>query len=215
MSSSGRLTRSGKEVEMVERDSAQLFWSFEHRVSVNCNQINMVKFGSNVDSTYQTVVTRIDGCVKKIVEAQVKQNDTAILTLTVDQKNCLQSLKASDCESYRDNLILKRHENTCTWILEDKRYRNWTANDNPILWVHGVPGSGKSVLSSVLSKYLECYCDTEIGFQRNYSVAYFFCDDKDERLNTAHAILANLLAQLLKQDPNVIVHFSIESEYSQ
>ncbi|KAF8242423.1 hypothetical protein K440DRAFT_121039 [Wilcoxina mikolae CBS 423.85] len=212
--SSGRLTRSGKEVEMVQKDSAQLFWSFEHRVSVNCNHIDMVKFGSNVDSTYQTVVTRVDGCVKKIVEAQVKQNEAAKLTLTVDQKNCLQSLKASDYESYRDNLLFKRHENTCTWLLVDERYRNWISSNNPILWIHGAPGSGKSVLSSVLSKHLECYCDAEISFQQNYSVAYFFCDDKDERLNTAYAVLANLLAQLLKQEQDVIVHFSTESEYS-
>jgi len=42
---------------------------------------------------------------------------------------------------------------------------------------------------------------------------YFFCHDKDERLNTANAILANLLAQLLKYIPDV-GHFSVELEYA-
>jgi hypothetical protein len=45
-------------------------------------------------------------------------------------------------------------------------------------------------------------------------VAYFFCDDKDERLSTESAVLLNLLAQLLKQDPGVLIHFSAESEYT-
>jgi hypothetical protein len=39
-------------------------------------------------------------------------------------------------------------------------------------------------------------------------VAYFFCDDKDERLRTAHAILVDLLDQLLEQLPGVLDHFS-------
>jgi hypothetical protein len=119
-------------------------------------------------------------------------------------------LNSFDCESYRDDLLIKRHENTCTWFLADKRYRDYVESDcNPVLWINGGPGCGKSVLSSVLSKEL---CDENI-FGGNYSVAYFFCDDKDERLRTGFAVLINLLAQLLKQDPSVHMHFLAESEY--
>jgi len=45
-------------------------------------------------------------------------------------------------------------------------------------------------------------------------VAYFFCDDKDERLRTGFAVLLNLLAQLLKQDAGVLKHFCAESAYA-
>ena len=45
-------------------------------------------------------------------------------------------------------------------------------------------------------------------------MAYFFCDDKDERLRTAHAILVNLLAQLLIHVPDCIVHFLAEPDYA-
>ncbi|KAF8542316.1 hypothetical protein BDD12DRAFT_941023, partial [Trichophaea hybrida] len=45
-------------------------------------------------------------------------------------------------------------------------------------------------------------------------MTYFFCDDKDERLRTAHAILVNLLTQLLEQVPDVIMHFLAEPEYT-
>jgi hypothetical protein len=68
-------------------------------------------------------------------------------------------------------------------------------------------------LSSVLTK--ELCCDERIfGGTQNYSVAYFFCDEKDERLRTESAVLLNLLSQLLKQDPRVLVHFLAESEYA-
>lgn len=46
------------------------------------------------------------------------------------------------------------------------------------------------------------------------SLAYFFCDDKDDRLRTADAILVNLLTQLLTHAPNIIVHFSVELEFA-
>jgi hypothetical protein len=65
-----------------------------------------------------------------------------------------------------------------------------------------------------LSKELLSSCCNENIFGGNYSVAYFFCDDKDERLRTEFAVLLNLLAQLLKQDPGVLIHFSAESEYA-
>jgi len=105
-----------------------------------------------------------------------------------DYTNCLKSLKPSDYESYRDGLWLRRHENTCTWVLDDWRYRTWAEKDgHAILWISGDPGCGKSVLLSFLTK--------EIIRGKRLHMAYFFCDDKHERLRTAHAILVNLLMQ--------------------
>jgi hypothetical protein len=118
-------------------------------------------------------------------------------------------LKPSDYESYRDALWHRRHENTCTWILDDLHYRKWAENDGQaILWISGDPGCGKSVLSSFLT--------TEItrGKTNLLCMAYFFCDDKDERLKTAHAILVNVLTQLLEQIPSTIMHFLAEPEYT-
>jgi hypothetical protein len=118
-------------------------------------------------------------------------------------------LKPSNYKSYRAALWLRRHENTCTWILEDQSYRKWAEKeDQAILWISGDPGCGKSVLSSFLIE--------EITHGKTYQhcMAYFFCDDKDEQLRTAHAILVNVLTQLLDQIPDVIFHFLAEPEYT-
>jgi hypothetical protein len=130
-----------------------------------------------------------------------------------DGYKCLKSLGGSDCEGYRDDLLLKRHENTCVWFLSDERYRQWARQSHhSVLWVSGGPGCGKSVLSSVISKQFSD--NTHKIFGREYLVAVFFCDDKDERLRTSHAILVNVLSQILKQEPDVFAHFSVESEYA-
>ncbi|KAA8911998.1 hypothetical protein FN846DRAFT_358793 [Sphaerosporella brunnea] len=58
-SASGSWGRNGEHVEMVKKNSAQLFWPSEHRIPVPSDNIGMVKFGSRDDNTYQTVLTHM------------------------------------------------------------------------------------------------------------------------------------------------------------
>jgi hypothetical protein len=125
---------------------------------------------------------------------------------------CLKSLNQFDCETYRDDQLSKRHGTSCSWLFSDLVYRPWLEKENcPIFWVYGGPGVGKTVLSSVLTVVI--LKETNISFGNDHSVAYFFFDNNDERLRTSHALLLNLLAQLLSQDPNALVHFTKEQDY--
>jgi Cdc6-like AAA superfamily ATPase len=117
-------------------------------------------------------------------------------------------LKPSDYEGDRNKLFFKRHENSCTWLLDDERYKVWGEKDNrPILWISGAPGCGKSVMASYLCKeILPSKAD-------KLSIAYFFCDDKDEQLRTPTSILAAVLTQLLEKVPAIYKHFWVELQY--
>jgi predicted ATPase len=129
-----------------------------------------------------------------------------------EQLKCLTSLNHFDCKTYRDDQFGKRHGTSCEWLFIDEHYRYWLQNeDRPILWVHGGPGCGKTVLSSVLTEAI--LSETNTRFGTDHLLAYFFFDDKDERLRTSHALLSNLLAQLLTQDRSILVHFKQEEAY--
>jgi len=52
---------------MVQRFSAQLYLPFEHRIPVEKNHIDIVKFDSEVDPTYQTVVRHIQVCTEESI----------------------------------------------------------------------------------------------------------------------------------------------------
>ncbi|KAF8544651.1 hypothetical protein BDD12DRAFT_906355 [Trichophaea hybrida] len=208
-SDSGSYGRDGKESEMVNRFSAQLYIPTEQRVPVEENHTNMVKFASAEDRTYRTVVRYMKVWVDNITESNAAAIKIQNLQKSQEYTDCLKSLKPSENEGYRDELLLRRHENTCTWILDDRHYRTWAKKDNQaILWIFGDPGCGKSVLSSFLTKKI-----TQ-GKTNQHCMAYFFCDDKDEKSRTAHAILLNLVAQLLNQVPGVIAHFLAEFDYT-
>ncbi|KAA8893974.1 ankyrin repeat-containing domain protein [Sphaerosporella brunnea] len=160
----------------------------------------MVKF-SKAEATFETVVR----LTKEWLEIENEK-----LRSSQDYIDARKSLKPSKYEDYRDELWRKRHEGSCTWLLHDERYKAWAVwaeeNHQPILWISGDPGCGKSVLSAFLCKEILPNKESPV------SVAYFFCDDKDERLRTAHAILVDLLDQLLEQLPRVVVHFSESAE---
>ncbi|KAF8538615.1 hypothetical protein BDD12DRAFT_805984 [Trichophaea hybrida] len=203
----GDYRREGDAVKMVKKISAQLFLPNEDRIPVRRNHTDMVKYIARTDSIYQTVVHHIRDCLREIE----KEKKTRSNICTTDVNECLKSLRTFDVESYRDEIFLKRHEDTCTWIFSDKTYKGWVETGG-VLWVHGGPGCSKSVLSSFLSKNPSG--DENSSFGNVFPVAYFFCDDKDERLRTADAIMANLLAQFLIQMPNAFVHFFAERQYA-
>jgi DNA replication protein DnaC len=138
---------------------------------------------------------------------------TCAILVTKELSECLTSLNESDYILCRDNHFNKRHERTCSWIFSHTNYRCWLEKaDRQILWIYAGPGFGKTFLSAVLSK--ELISNQHTSFDQECSVAYFFCDDKDDRLKTSYALLTNVLAQLLRQDPGAHIHFSKEPVYN-
>jgi hypothetical protein len=51
---------------MVKKVSAQLYLQDEHRIPVRSNHMDMVKFVSAADPTYQTVVYHMNECLNRI-----------------------------------------------------------------------------------------------------------------------------------------------------
>jgi hypothetical protein len=84
--------------------------------------------------------------------------------------------------------------------------RGWLDKaERPIQWIHGGSELGKTVPSEDLST--ELISHQHISFDQKYPGAYFFFDDKDNRLMAQDALLANVLAQLLRHDRNTLIHF--------
>jgi DNA replication protein DnaC len=44
----------------------------------------------------------------------------------------------------------QRHHGSGQWFLEGKAYSAWKKEDNSFLWLYGIPGCGKTILSSII-----------------------------------------------------------------
>lgn len=89
-------------------------------------------------------------------------------------------------------LLDQRHAGTCRWIFDTSEFKDWQASICPNLWLHGKPGSGKSVIMATLIRHL----------QTNGAIAaYFFCKLGDDNQRTLESIMRTWLWQILEQMP--------------
>jgi hypothetical protein len=117
-------------------------------------------------------------------------------------------------DPFEDKNALKRKKGiratgTCEWILETEELSAWldterrTESQNHatnILWLHGLPGTGKSTMSIFLAEELPRIFSATTG----RTLAYFFCDTSSEERSIATAVLRGLLIQLLQQHPQLL-----------
>ncbi|KAJ7081221.1 hypothetical protein B0H15DRAFT_996439, partial [Mycena belliarum] len=79
---------------------------------------------------------------------------------------------------------------TGDWLLSDPRFKSWESGGQQVLWCHGIPGAGKTVISAMVVNHLQA------KFQSADSgVACIYLNHKETAVQT----LVNLLASIWKQ----------------
>lgn len=104
-------------------------------------------------------------------------------------------------EEFLTDLADKRQPGTCNWILEQEVMKAWVESTEiePLVWLTGKPGGGKSILASFLVQHLQSRKET--------TVVYFFCALNSKRITCAE-VLRTLAFQALQQNPDLasLVH---------
>lgn len=96
-----------------------------------------------------------------------------------------------DFEASHADISSRRVKNTGQWILKSLEYTEWRGKDSSTaLWCPGLPGSGKTVLASVIIDSLRQLRDTDTG------VAGIYCSYRTP--DTTNALIGSVLRQLLK-----------------
>lgn len=88
---------------------------------------------------------------------------------------------------------------TGSWLLSRGKYKTWsdpTTNSVACLWIHGIPGAGKTILASLLIDA----CTVRTGGK----TVYFYCQHGDPRRNNFVSMARSLLSQLCGIEPDVI-----------
>ncbi|KAI0258440.1 hypothetical protein BC834DRAFT_835631, partial [Gloeopeniophorella convolvens] len=86
------------------------------------------------------------------------------------------------------------HPGTNDWFIHGNTSGEWAAGHGSLLWLHGKPGSGKSVLCSTIVEHVQHL--RRIGLATS---AYFYCDFQDSKKQTFDSILRSVLLQLCEQ----------------
>ncbi|KAI1327310.1 ankyrin repeat-containing domain protein [Xylariaceae sp. FL0255] len=95
-------------------------------------------------------------------------------------------LSPSDPSTNLDKASDARHPGTGEWLLRDLAYSCWKSNKSSFLWLCGMPGCGKTILSSSIVRDLQ---ETRICL-------YFYFDFSDSKKQSLDNALRSLICQL-------------------
>jgi uncharacterized membrane protein YhaH (DUF805 family) len=123
-------------------------------------------------------IHKLEGCVQDIRNTDPRD----------DKKRIEETKGGLLAESYR-------------WVFDSATFQQWQQDQhNPLLWVIGDPGKGKTMLlCGMIDKLHGSLPNTAL-------LAYFFCQATDSRISSATAVLRGLLYMLVTQQPSLALH---------
>ncbi|CAG9983821.1 unnamed protein product [Clonostachys byssicola] len=97
-----------------------------------------------------------------------------------------------------DNLR-SREPGTGQWLLDSKEYQAWLKTSKQTLFCPGIPGAGKTILTSVVIDDLGRRCDRD----STIGIAYMYCNFREQDNHRIDNVLASLLKQLAERRPSL------------
>lgn len=110
----------------------------------------------------------------------------------------LSTVEAGVNWSNHEDARRKHQAGTGEWLIEHPAFKDWKNTKGSVLWLYGIPGCGKTVLSSSVIEHLRGEYDT----RDNAALAYFYFDfgtpAKQSVVNCVRYLLSRLTSNLLE-----------------
>lgn len=131
------------------------------------------------------VVTRIGTDVAKMRRIMDKNEDIEILNW----------LTMIDYGPQQSDYIKRRQAGTGQWLLNSVEYQAWLKTSKETLFCPGIPGAGKTILTSIVIDNLIAM----FGKDESVGIAYIYCNFRQRDVQTAEGLLRSLLKQLAQE----------------
>jgi hypothetical protein len=104
-------------------------------------------------------------------------------------------LSAPDPSTNYHKAHKQRQADTGLWLLESARFADWKETAASRLCLYGIPGCGKTILSSTVIEHLLQHCHD----YTHMVTAYFYFDFNDTQKQDPELMLRSLLCQFLQR----------------
>ncbi|OJD33672.1 uncharacterized protein BKCO1_2800031 [Diplodia corticola] len=197
----GKWKMAGAPAKLVDRNSATHGQSFDgnnHYVHpINRNHSELVKFTSPTDEVYsETVLPLLQKHYK------IAQSRDPVLLLSQNQQKALDHCRSSLSfpeEHTRVEQVLVAENHTCTWFTKHPDFTDWLRNDRGLLWLHGLPGAGKSTALKHAVRSMEDHPHNAVV------ISFFIYGLGIDLQKTLRGICCSLLRQLLLHVPEAFL----------
>lgn len=100
-------------------------------------------------------------------------------------------LSAPDPSSNHNEACAKRQATTGDWFIQSSNFAKWKEDRNSLLWLHGIPGCGKTILCSTVIEHVLFESRAAV----NKAVAYFYFDFRNTECQL-EGMIRSLISQL-------------------
>ncbi|RYP04866.1 hypothetical protein DL764_004189 [Monosporascus ibericus] len=127
--------------------------------------------------------------LKEVREGRMKQQarDAA-----VEQDAILHWLTPVDYAPQQSDFINRRQVGTGQWLLDSPEFQVWVQTEKRTLFCHGIPGAGKTILTSIVVDELMA----RFGNDKGTGMACIYCNFRRQDEQKAEDLFASLLKQL-------------------
>ena len=155
------------------------------------------------------------GEIKKILIRLERMKSTLSLAIVTQESSDIQEIKqilvpekmrrlkkllcTADSSAKHAAVVDQREKGTGKWMITGETFLQWTKGKQQILWLSGIAGSGKTVLTSRAIDYLAEHASKKVD--GGVAITYFYCDFNDAGTTAEKSVIGGLLRSLLARDP--------------
>lgn len=191
------LTESKKTGRLVEGISVTLT---ETSMAVNEGnaKIDQVSFGIQKVTIGQEQVRQ---------ELRHLNNAMAVITSSEDKDESKRQKKIKDIlhpsvspDDLLDSITKRRVPGTGDWVRDEPPFQKWIDQTEPVLWISGNPGSGKTFLAESIISHLKQQNPQGVHHPSHVSIGFYFFKDSESRTRKVHQALRDIAYQISQND---------------
>ncbi|KAK3331701.1 hypothetical protein B0T19DRAFT_366827 [Cercophora scortea] len=140
---------------------------------------------------------------KKLLDEISQHKSTITIALSVEtryarRQSIHQWLEVTNPSELHNKSCSLRQQDTGFWMLTSQKWQDWLAGagQSRLLWIHGIPGAGKTVLASTLIENIPKHQSTSQSLASG--TAYYYCYFGHQQDETA-PFLKWVISQLCRQ----------------
>ena len=136
------------------------------------------------------------------IEVQECSENVGAIRLTLDNKEDLKILDWLTPVNYghqHSDYFNRRQPGTGQWLLETNEFRQWVVGRKQTLFCPGIPGSGKTMLTSIVVDKLM----TDFRENGDIGIAYLYCNFQWKDRQSTEDLLSSVLRQLAQGRPTL------------
>ncbi|KAL8755199.1 MAG: hypothetical protein Q9199_003807 [Rusavskia elegans] len=139
---------------------------------------------------------------KYLAEIRAKQETMLKLQLSQEQEKALSWLSPVNPALKHRAFARERQDGTGIWLFDLPEMTYWLESPNAALWIYGIPGAGKTTLSTLV-------VDEVLNRKRSNSIgtAYFYVRHDDKDSHKPSNVLGSLIRQLACQNSDALAEF--------